>query len=393
MGTQAGVGVSHHRNVIQAGQEAVQTALKAAGIEQPDFVFLFASLGYDQQKLLQTVRQATGNCPLSGCSGQGIIAQNETDESSFSVAVMVIRSDEMRFTNRVVTGLKADPFGVGATIASKLKFNLADDAQALFLFTDGMTLNFDRLVAGIESEFSRAIPILGGAAGSDAEMRETFQYCDDQVISDGVVATLISGDCKITWALNHGCIPIGRERKVTRAVGNVIYEIDHQPVFEVLREYLTEEEIAAWDRTIVAFCFGLKAPEYAQDQDEFVIRYLPSKDDSTQSVTLQTEVVEGSSIWITRRDPEKVSQGIDTIAAQIKHQLKDQPAKLIFQFDCYGRGKLLLGEQQKLLLEQKLQQQVGTALPWIGFYTHGEIAPLRCRNAFHNYTLVLAAVY
>jgi hypothetical protein len=393
MGTQAGVGMSHHRNVIQAGQEAAQKALEAAGIEQPDFVFLFASLGYDQQKLVHVVRKATGYCPLAGCSGQGVIVQNEADESSFSVAVMVIRSDEMSFTNRMVTGLKAEPFEVGATIASKLASSLTDAARALFLFTDGIALNFDRLAAGIESNLPSPLPLLGGAAGSDAEMRETFQYCDDQVISDGVVATLLSGDCKVTWALNHGCIPIGQERKVTRAVRNVIYEIDHKPVFDVLREYLTEEEIETWDRTIVAFCFGLKAPDGAQDHDEFVIRYLPSKDDVAQSVTLQTEVREGSSIWLTRRDPEKVSQGIDAIADQIKHQLNGQDAKLIFQFDCYGRGKSLLPEQQKLLLEQKLQQQIGNSLPWIGFYTHGEIAPLQSKNAFHNYTLVLTAIH
>ena len=390
MGTQSGVGISHLRHVTQAAKEAVQNALAAAEIEQPDFVFLFASLGYNQQKLVQTVREATGNCPLVGCSGQGIIVQNEADESNFSIAVLVIRSDEMRFANRYVVGLKENPIEVGKTIASKLQSELSHDTQAMFLFTDGMTVNFDRLKQGIESELSRSLPMLGGAAGSDAEMRETFQYCNDQVISDGVVATLISGDCDIVWALHHGCIAIGRERKITRAQGNQIYEIDHQPVFDVLREYLSAEEVEAWDRTISAFCFGLKAPNEAQD--EFVIRYLPSKDEAAGSVTLQTEVIEGSSIWITRRDAEKISQGIDMIAEQVNAQLHDRPAKLIFQFDCYGRGRSVLGETQKLHLERKLQQQIGTTLPWIGLYTHGEIAPIQHNNSFHNYTVVLAAI-
>ncbi|BAS58204.1 FIST N-terminal domain-containing protein [Leptolyngbya boryana CZ1] len=397
MGTQAGVGMSHLRNVTQAAKEAVQKAMTAANITQPDFVFLFASLGYHQQKLVQVVRQETGNCPLAGCSGQGVIVQNEADESNFSVAVMVIQSDELRFTNRYAVGLKEQPTETGQTIASKLLMDFSEQAQAMFLFTDGITVNFDRLMTGIESEFAQqgytVPPILGGAAGSDIEMKATYQYCDDQVISDGVVATLLSGDCQVIWALNHGCVPIGQERKITRAQGNKIFEIDHQPVFEVLREYLTEEEIQAWDRTIVAFCFGLKAPNYAQDHDEFVIRYLPSKDDVAGSVTLQTDVVEGSSIWITRRDPEKIAQGIDTIAEHLNTQLQAQSAKLIFQFDCYGRGKSVLGELEKQRLEQKLQQQVGTSLPWIGLYTHGEIAPIKGRNGFHNYTLVLAAIY
>ncbi len=392
MGTQSGVGISHLRNVTQAAKEAVEKALSTANIDQPDFVFLFASLGYDQQKLVQTVREATGNCPLAGCSGQGIIVQNEADESSFSIAVMVIRSDEIRFTNRYAVGLKANSTEVGKTLASKLKSELSDDTKAMFLFTDGFTVNFDRLFSGIEAELqSCKVPLLGGAAGSDVEMCETFQYCNDQVITDGVVATLLSGDCRIAWALNHGCVPIGRERKITRAEGTMIYEIDHQPVFEVLREYLTEEEIQAWDRTIVSFCFGLKAPSHAQD--EFTIRYLPRKDDQLGSVSIQTEVVEGSSIWITRRDPEKIAQGIDAISAQLNAQLGDRPAKLIFQFDCYGRGKSVLGELKKQQLEKKLQQQVGTSLPWIGFYTQGEIAPLNGINSVHNYTAVLAALY
>lgn len=394
MSIKAGVGVSHHRNVVRAGQEAVQQALSRAQVDRPDFVLLFASLGYDQHLLVQTVRAATGHCPLAGCSGQGIIVQNEADESGFSVAVMVIQSQQLRLSHHFATGLQEDPAEVGATLASKFQAELTDDARALFLLTDGLTLNFDRLAAGLEAglaaELGRALPLLGGAAGSDPDMQHTYQYYNDEVISNGVVATLLSGDVQLAWALNHGCIPIGCERKITRAVENVIYEIDGRPVFEVLQEYLTEAEIQTWDKTIVSFCFGLKSPH--PDCDDFVIRYLPKKDDAAGSVTLQTEVREGSSIWVTRRDPDKIAAGVAQAAEQIKTQLGNQTPQLIFQFDCYGRGKSVLGERQKLALQQSLQQAVGPELPWIGFYTNGEIAPLNHTNAFHNYTVVLVAI-
>jgi small ligand-binding sensory domain FIST len=32
-------------------------------------------------------------------------------------------------------------------------------------------------------------------------------------------------------------------------------------------------------------------------------------------------------------------------------------------------------------------------VPWIGLYTHGEIAPIGNQQVFHNYTLVLTAIY
>src|SRR3712207_7716769 len=56
MTTKAGVGMSHHHNPNVAGREAAEQALKNAGITKPDFVFMFASIGYDQHSLLRTVR-------------------------------------------------------------------------------------------------------------------------------------------------------------------------------------------------------------------------------------------------------------------------------------------------------------------------------------------------
>jgi 4'-phosphopantetheinyl transferase EntD len=48
MTTRAGVGTSRHHNPHVAGREAAQQALTEAGIPtKPDFVFMFASVGYD----------------------------------------------------------------------------------------------------------------------------------------------------------------------------------------------------------------------------------------------------------------------------------------------------------------------------------------------------------
>jgi hypothetical protein len=49
-----------------------------------------------------------GRVPPSGCSGEGTIAGRETDESNFSIVVMAIRSDELRFTNGIASGLKSN---------------------------------------------------------------------------------------------------------------------------------------------------------------------------------------------------------------------------------------------------------------------------------------------
>ena len=112
MTTRAGVGTRHHDPRV-AGREAAEQALQKAGVDGPDFVLMFASIGYDQRSLLQTVRETTRGAPVSGCSAEGTIDGDDADESNFSVVVTGITSDELRWTNGLAKGLGADSRAVG----------------------------------------------------------------------------------------------------------------------------------------------------------------------------------------------------------------------------------------------------------------------------------------
>jgi len=400
MAIQAGVGMSHHRNPKVAGQEAAEKALAAAEVEKPDFVFMFATVGYNQQDLLKAVREATDGAPLCGCSGEGVIAGGEADESNFSVGVMAISSDQLQLSHGMVTGLGEDPAEAGRAVAEAIQPEVNSDTLALFIFPDGITVNFDRLLAGLEGQLNldRLLPLVGGTAGTIQGMSPTYQYTNDHVVSDGVAWALLSGQAQIAWAVNHGCVPVGVEHKVTRCEGNVIYEIDGKPVREILRDYLTDDEFEDWAKISNTFSLGLETPGYMQDHDEYVIRAIVAAgmDDATGSVDyigIPTEISEDTSIWVARRDYEKLANGVDRAAEEIKAQLGDNPARLVFQFDCAARGKAFLREQQKLRLLETLRGRIGSDVPWLGFYTFGEISPVGERNYFHNYTVVLTVIY
>jgi hypothetical protein len=63
MAIKAGVGMSRNHNPSVAGREAAQQALQKAGVAKPDFIFMFASIGYDQHSLLRAVRETTEGAP------------------------------------------------------------------------------------------------------------------------------------------------------------------------------------------------------------------------------------------------------------------------------------------------------------------------------------------
>ena len=238
MTTKAGVGTSRHHNPNVAGREAAEQALQKAGVDRPDFVIMFASIGYDQHSLLRTVRQTTGEAPLTGCSAEGTINGENIDESNFSVLVTVISSEELYWRNGVESGLEADPHAIGQRVAKALLPDLSAETIGLFVFPDGLTnivgvgTNLDDFFAGLEGKLpsERFLPLWGGGAGNNFNFGEpTYQYCDDEVISDGVSYALLSGKAQASWAMSHSLIPIGGERKVTRSHGNVIYETTLNP--------------------------------------------------------------------------------------------------------------------------------------------------------------------
>ena len=398
MTTKAGVGTSRHHNPNVAGREAAQQALQKAGTDRPDFVFMFASIGYDQHSVLRAVRETTGGAPLTGCSAEGTIDGDGADESNFSVVVTAISSDEMRWTNGFATGLRADPRDAGKRVAQDLLPHLSAETIGLFVFPDGVSLSLEHFFAGLEGTLSseRFLPMWGGGAGNNYIFGEpTYQYCDDEVVSDGVSYALLSGKAQASWAISHSLIPIGGERKVTRSQGNVIYEIDGKPATEVLNEYLPEGALANerdWSRYAYSLALTSKAPSYMKDE-EYIVRGVPQLNLTDGSVTVQTEVTEGTSVWFSSRDKEKVTAGLDRMAAQIKEQLGGAQPKLVFQFECSTRGKLMFREQEKLQLLKRLRQSVDPDVPWAGFYTEGrELGPVEKHNDPHLLTSVVLAL-
>jgi hypothetical protein len=394
MTTKAGVGISYHHNPSIAGHEAAEQALEKAGLDRPDFIFMFASVGYDQHSLLRAVRETTGGAPLTGCSAEGTIGADDADESNFSVVVTAISSDELQWRNGMATGLRADSCAVGQQVAQNLQSDLSSAAMGLFVFPDALAVNFDRFVSGLEVNLStdRFLPLWGGAAGDNFARRQTYQYYDDDVVSDGVAYALLSGEAQAAWAISHGCIPIGNERIVTRCQGNIIQEIDGKPILEVIKEYIPDPDLVNnWYRYALTLALCFKAPEYFEGE-EYIVQGIPRINEDDGSVTIQTEVSEGTSVWFSSRDKEKLATGLDRMAAQIKHQLGGAQPKLVFQFDCASRGKMMFRDQEKTQLLGQFRQSVGPDAPWVGFYTYGEIGPVAGHNLRHIYTAVVLAL-
>jgi hypothetical protein len=307
---------------------------------------------------------------------------------------MVIGSDEFSFR---VASVREVGERAGAKLAENLNALLTPESKACFLLADGLVFNFDPFIAGLESKLARegGLPIFGGLASDNWTYSKTFQYHDHQVFSDGVSCVVMSGKGGIAWGINHGCTPVGTKRTITRSRGNIIYEIDGKPALDVLKEYYEEEQwIEQWNKTSLNLCLGFRTPGHLRNEyEEFIIRYMMGKNDQEGYVTIQSEVTDGTELWLMRRDKELMANGLKSISQQIKAQLANRAPKFVLHFECMGRGKVVFREKEKIDLVKSLQRDLGESIPWIGFYTYGEIGPIAGFNCIHNFTSIVAAVY
>jgi small ligand-binding sensory domain FIST len=135
-----------------------------------------------------------------------------------------------------------------------------------------------------------------------------------------------------------------------------------------------------------------KRSSYMKDE-EFVVRGVPYVRMADGSIIVQgTEIQEGTSVWFSSRDKEKLAAGLDRMAAHIEDQLGGEKPKLILQFECGTRGKMMFREQEKLQILKRFRQSLDPDAPWVGFYTVGEIGPVEEHNLRHLYTSVVLAL-
>ncbi len=394
MAIHVGVGKSKEPDGYRAGVEAATIAMAKENLSTVQFVLVAATLGYDQKELLAGIRSVVKEAPVVGCSTQGIITQEGPDELLRRVEVMVFDSDVMRFTPVLAKGLKEDSYGAGKKIAETLRTAWPTDAKALLLITDGLSINSDALFKGIEELLPQKIPFIGGTASETSVFKNTYQYFNDEVMEDAAIGILISGDFDIDVGVSHGSQPVGITRTVTKAEGNHIYEIDNKPAFEVFRDLLGPQTTDL-DFTVVAGgCLGVAMPEEHREEYEDVILRIPlvlEKKDN--SLYMAAEWPAGTEIVICRRDGETIVRRAKEIAEGINKRHPGKTPAFVLHFNCTGRSKTFIGAD---VAKNEIVANQGAFIdhvPWFGYYTLGEIAPVKDKNYFHNWTSVLFAVY
>lgn len=393
MSTRAQVGLSTQDDATIAGREAALAALRGLGGRAADFALMFATAGYDQPALLAAVEASLPGAVVIGCSGEGVIAGNESVEVFSAVAVMAVASDRLRFVPFLAEDYGQDSRGAGTRLGQTV-LAAGEAVKCVCVMPDGLLGNCTEFLGALHAVVGSRVPVVGGTAGDAMTFERTYQYAESRVVSGGAVGFLIVGDADVEVAASHGCSPLGEERRVTSAEGGWVREIDGQPAWSLFREYLDNPtDLDA--EGIVHLCIGRALEgEAAASFDPLVILTPLQLDKPTGALLFPGGgLAEGDTIQLSRRDADKIRTSAQECATRLLETHQGRRPDLVLQFDCAGRGRIMFGACAAQEIVVPLRDVLGTSTPWIGFHTYGELAPLNGRTYYHNYTVALCAVY
>lgn len=389
MPTRAASALNTTLDAYEAGRAAASEAVVKLG-DLPDLLLVFATARHDQQRLIAGIRAVSATATLVGCSGEGVIANACSEERERAVSVMAVRSDGLRFEGALVEGYGTDPVGCGTRIGRWAAG--FEDAQVLLLFPDGLVGNCTRLIDAVRAQVPAGLPVVGATAADGMRFDRTFQYLGGEVASEAVSALLVRGRGTTRVAVSHGCEALGLPRRVTDAADGWVRTIDDRPAWSVFKEYLHGDPQDLNADGIVHLCIG-EPLEGAAEYGPLIIRTPLRLDPTNGALFFPGGGLEADTpIHLTRRDPDRIRRSARECAEQIRGEGGPRPA-LVLQFDCAGRGKVLFGRGVSDTLVRPLREAVGDEVPWIGFHGYGEIAPVGGEARYHNYAVVLCALF
>ncbi len=366
-----GVGTSRNlQDSKSAGYDAAHFARERLAQPSIDLAVVLASSHYNQEEMLKGVREALDGAAVVGCSTAGAITNEGGQEQA--VCVLVISSDKGKFHPLKVISISHNMREAGKQFGEQIR-NIGEGGSRLgFIFSDALSGNGTELVRGVLEILGHDFHIAGGAAGDDMSFKKTYQYFNDEVLTDAAVGFAISGNIKFASGADHGWQPIGNPRTVTKAQGTTLYELDGKPAFLMYKDYFGSRALDfknALSLAAVSYPLGMKT----DSSEQFMIRApLSVKDDG--SILCGAEVVEGSKIYLMLGTTTSALFAAENTAKSLMKKVHDTDKRVVFVSDCVAR-KILLGERAREELEL-LKTIVGPSSELFGFYSYGQIAPL-----------------
>jgi len=336
--------------------QAVERALERAGLTRANSVLLFLTPHFapSPETALRAAARAAGCLQVTGCTGAGVLTDDEWLLDVPGAAAMV--------------------FG------DKLRLGAADNDgdEPVISLCSPSGLGADWL--------DTSAPRIGAVSGDLFGQGPFRVWAGTRVLDGGRADAAIEGA--------HGVVQVSQGMRaltspivVAEVQGLDVLKLGNYPALNVLVQSLPQN-VRSDDQIPLHMIVGgvtFGDPDTAIRDGRYRLNHIVSANLRNQSVTFSVPLAPGERLFWAMRDALTAEREFRNTIDLAVQNLGDAPDFALL-FPCMGRGPHFYGNRDRDL---DLIKHRFPGLPVIGFYGNGEIAPLDGVNHLYQYSAVL----
>jgi len=346
-------------------------------------------LGFGSRHILeaperyQELKESFPSAQIAYCSTAGEIQGERVLDDT--LCITAISFNQVQVSSAAIRVDEAsESFAAGQSLGEQLA---RDDLTYVLILSDGLHVNGSDLAKGLADKLPKSTIATGGLSGDADAFSKTVVGLNGMAQSNRVIAIGFYGEqLKVAHGSLGGWDPFGPDRLITKASGNVLFELDGQSALSLYQEYLGDY---ADDLPASGLLFPLLV--HTEGEGGGVVRTILGVDRNNNSLTFAGDVPEGSYARLMKANFDRLVDGATGAAMKATEMFTH--SQLAILISCVGR---------KLVLQQRIEEEVeavrdilGEATVLAGFYSYGELSPIthngKCE--LHNQTMTITTLF
>jgi small ligand-binding sensory domain FIST len=367
--------LSEHPDLAAATGEVLGQVVERLGGDEgppPDLAVLFVTATHTPgfADAARTVREVLKPGTLIGCTAQSVVGGNREVEDGPGVSLWAGRTGPVTPFHLVATATPDGPMFTGWP-------ELGPDASAMLVLGEAFTFPADAFLRRMAQDHP-GVPVVGGMALAGRAEGSNRLVLNERIVRHGAVGVVLGPAVEVKTVVSQGCRPIGSPFAVTRADGNVVYELAGRPALERLGEVaetMPEEERVLLNSGVH---LGRVIDEHKIDFDrgDFLIRNVMGGDPNTGAIAVGDMIEVGATTQFQVRDAASADE-------DLRQLIGGQQADAALLFTCNGRGMHLFRTPNH---DATVVSQSLSGAPVAGMFCAGELGPVGGRNFLHGFT-------
>ena len=315
-----------------------------------------------------SLRTKFPNAILAGCSTGHVILGDDIDDQNIVATAMEFSKCSVKAASVAIHDA-GESERCGQDLARDL---MSDDLRLVIVLSQGLNVNGDKLINGLNSTLPSSVQIVGGLAGDGPRFEKTIVCLNDTFDSETIVAIGVYGEAlQIGQGWAGGWTVFGPQRTITASDGATLKEIDGQPALDLYVKYLGDEA-EALPGSALLYPLQIWDPER---NCEPVVRTILSIDEEERSMTFAGDIPTGWNAQLMVGHQGSLVEGARKAFANAMEQETDQTAcgdRLNLLVSCVGRQLCMQSHTSDEVMEIHRASPQHTKMA--GFYSYGEIA-------------------